>query len=171
MPKTIAYSGAQGTGKTTAAHQQVVDIKQSMTGDQLNVYFLGEFAEKCPFPINREATEETQSWLFHSQIKAELEARARFDIVVQDRTIIDVIAYTLVAGFTSLADAMTAYAAHHINYYDVVYVKTIEANQYCYPDGIRDVDPSYRKDVQQAIFSLYDALADPDTYPGAVYHV
>ena len=171
MTKTIAYSGAQGTGKTTAAHQQMVDIKHSIPGRSSSVFFLGEFAEKCPFPINRAASEETQAWLFHSQIKAELEARSRFDVVVQDRTIIDVIAYTMVAGFTSLADAMTAYARQHINYYDVVYIKTIEANHHCHQDGIRDVDLGFRKEIQQAIFFLYDKLADPDTYPGAVYHV
>jgi len=171
MSKTIAYSGAQGTGKTTAAHQHMVDIKHSIPGRNRSVFFLGEFAEKCPFPINRDATEETQAWLFHAQVKAEFEARARFDVVIQDRTVIDVIAYTMVAGFITLSDAMTAYARQHINFYDVVYVKTIEANHHCHQDGIRDVDPEFRKDIQQAIFSLYDALADPCTYTGNIYHV
>ena len=171
MPKTIAYSGAQGTGKTTAAHQQMVEFKRSHPGRTASVVFLGECVEKCPAPINRDVSEETQAWLFHKQILSELEARSRFDVVVQDRTIIDVIAYTMVAGFVKLADDLTAYAKNYINYYDVVYVKTIEANHHCHPDGIRDVDPKFRKDVQQAIFFLYDTLADPDTYPGAVYHV
>lgn len=171
MPKTIAYSGAQGTGKTTAAHQQVIDTKMSNLGKNIRVYFLHSPSSNCPFPINRKATEETQAWLFHAQIKAELEARSRFDVVVQDRTIIDVIAYTWVAGFTTLADAMTAYARHYINCYDTVYVKTIEANNHCFHDGIRDVDPDFRKQIQQAIFFLYDELADPDTYPGTVFHV
>ena len=93
----IAFSGTHGTGKSTTAALEYHNQKIIHHGK--SVILLCDLEALCPFPINRETTEQAQSWLFANQIQSEIQASSRFDVVVTDRTIIDIIAYTYVAGF------------------------------------------------------------------------
>lgn len=170
MPKIIAFSGAQGTGKTTSAYHQARELK--IINPDKSVATLCDLEAFCPYPINQEATEETQEWIFSNQIRQELTAMHRFDLVVTDRTIVDAIAYTMVMGFTTLAGSMLSYAQHHVpQHYHYIYFKQIKNNHHCHQDGIRDVDQRFRHAVEDIIKQLYKQLTVPAVYPGRLYRV
>jgi hypothetical protein len=155
----ISYTGSHGTGKSTGAGRYYEFMKESKTN--LAVSFSADIEAMCPYPINKQTTEQAQAWIFAAQLKHEFDAMSRFDVVITDRTIIDTIAYSLVAGFTSQAQAMLSYAEHHIQHYDLIIFKKIFLNPYLYPDGIRETeDLKFRQDVEDTLLSLYDQLIE-----------
>ncbi len=171
MKKTmIAFTGAHGTGKSTAAHKHYLGMKYC--SPVFSIQALSNLEADCPYPINKETSEEAQTWLFANQIKHELSARARFDIVITDRTVIDVVAYTYVAGFHSLAQGMLAYAEQHMSYYNKIIFRKISNNEHCYPDGIRDAsDRKFRQDVEDVILDFYHRLEESGLLPGTIQYV
>lgn len=157
MGEIIAFSGTHGTGKTTSALKLAESLKLSCPEKSITI--LMEPATMSPFPINQKTTSESQMWIFTAQIKAELEYLSRFDIVVSDRSIVDSIAYTLVAGFDTLAYAMVEMARHHLQHYNKIIIKTIANNPFCFHDGIRAAqDDEFRERVEQTLIELYDLL-------------
>ena len=93
----IAFSGSHGTGKTFSAYNKVVELK--LQNKNKNICILNELARESPFPINRETTENSQLWIFLNQISEELEMDTKYDIIVCDRTVVDVLAYSEYKGF------------------------------------------------------------------------
>jgi len=171
MKKTMtAFTGAHGTGKTTAAYKHALTLKYCSPNN--SVHALCDLEADCPFLINKDTSEEAQTWLFANQIKQELSAHARFDIVVTDRTVIDVVAYTYVAGFHSLAQAMLAYAEQHMFYYKKINFRKIADNEHCHPDGIRDAsDRKYRQDVEDVMLDFYHRLEESGQFSFNIQYV
>jgi hypothetical protein len=154
--RIIAYSGTHGTGKTTAVYNRIGILKKvnplSLIGPHVeNLPF-------CPYPINRDSTEESQLWVFTNHIQAELNLLTRYDIVVSDRTAADAIAYTFAFGFNDLAEHMLALASHHIHRYSEIILLTAEGNPHHFDDGFRDSDEPFRLDVERWMFQVYDRL-------------
>jgi nicotinamide riboside kinase len=88
--KKIAITGTHGAGKTTLAHQICVMLKER----NVNTTVIEEKARACPFPINEKAIPETEVWMVHTQIRAELQAQARkYECAVVDRCSLDAIVY------------------------------------------------------------------------------
>ncbi len=88
--KKIAITGTHGVGKTTLAHQICVALKEK----NFNVTVVEEKARSCPFPINEKATTDTEIWMVHTQIRAELQAKAqKYEVAVIDRCSLDAIVY------------------------------------------------------------------------------
>ena len=167
--KQISFSGTHGTGKSTSAAFEYRN--QKIQNPDKSVHLICNTSAMCPFPINMQATEESQSWRFANQIQFELQASSRFDILVTDRTIVDVIAYTYVAGFEGLACGMLDYAHHYVHAYDVIRVKQAKFNQFFHNDGIRDTDPVFRDEVESVLKSLYKQLQDAGAINGSLYFV
>lgn len=164
-----SFSGAHGTGKTTATLQCAQQEKLYNPGKSVHV--LCDLEAFCPFHINQAGSEKTQAWIFSNQIRMEMESMHRFDITVTDRTIVDVIAYTRALGFHSLADGMLKYAEHHIQYYSSIHFKQIRFNQHCHPDGIRDIDLEFRQEVETTMLEIYTLFERHDMIPGGIYRV
>ncbi len=88
--KKIAITGTHGVGKTTLTHQLCVALKES----NFNAAIVEEKARSCPFPINEAATIDTEVWMIHTQIRAELHVKAQqFEVAVMDRCSLDPIVY------------------------------------------------------------------------------
>ena len=88
--KKIAVTGTHGAGKTTLCHQICALLKHR----QINTTVIEEKARACPFPINEAATTDTEVWMIHTQIRAELEAKAKkYQAAVIDRCSLDAIVY------------------------------------------------------------------------------
>ncbi len=84
---------------------------------------------------------------------------ASFDIVVTDRTIVDVIAYTQVAGFHDLANNMIFFAESYISIYKQIFFRKISKNEFCHADGIRETkDRRFRREVEETMEALYAML-------------
>lgn len=161
MNKYIALSGSHGTGKTTAAFQEAA--QQKILHPSNTIAVLCEQSSLSPYPINKEGTEDSQMWIFTRQIELELEYHSKFDIIVSDRTAVDAIAYTYVAGFHGLAAAMFSLVENHISIYQKIIFKKIAKNNFWYADGIRETtDSQYRQDIENKLLELYQQLFQED---------
>ena len=166
----ISYTGSHGTGKSTAAGKTYNELK--IRHPTQSIRLLCDLEADCPFPINTHTTEEAQLWMFTNQIQAELVALSRFDTLVTDRTIVDIIAYTYCAGFQGLACAMIGLAEQHVGHYSEINVKRIEDNPYFHPDGIRDADNiAFRVEVESILIETYRQLESAGYLTGSVFYV
>ncbi|NOX32533.1 MAG: AAA family ATPase [Deltaproteobacteria bacterium] len=157
MGSLIAFTGSHGTGKSTAASVMYRDLKYKYPKKSIHVLFDQEVF--CPYPINKETTPESQLWIFTNQIRQELSLLSRFDLVVTDRTIVDVIAYTSSAGFDSLTMAMLSIAENHMSIYRKIYFRKIINNDFCYADGIREAkDQTFRDEIEELMLVYFDEL-------------
>lgn len=155
MGDIIAYSGTHGTGKTTAVYNRIAELKKEYPN-----LLIGPHVENlvfCPYPINKESTEESQLWVFTNHIQAELHLMTRYDIVVSDRSAVDVIAYTSAHGFQDLAERMMGIVKHHIHHYSEIIMMPIRPD-YLHGDGLRDVDESFRNEVHDHLTRIYKEL-------------
>lgn len=165
----IAYSGSHGTGKSDSAYRLVRELKRNYPTKAVIV--LADLEAFCPYPINQGTSEEAQAWLFANQIRREMEALNSFDVVVTDRTLVDIVAYTFAAGFQSLATGQLAYAEQHVSFYSEINFKKICFNPYCHNDGIRDADDmEFRQRVEDIMLSFHEQLLDPSVFPGVVHY-
>ena len=94
----IAVMGTHGVRKTKLAAQICENFSRWYPDKRVRV--APELARLCPLPINENMSVESQTWMFHAQVKMELEYEMLSDILICDRTVIDCFAYALWAGFT-----------------------------------------------------------------------
>jgi len=158
---TIAYTGSHGTGKSTAVYNKALQLKKEYTDKEIGIFL--ENARFCPLPINKASTIASQLWILGNQITKEIELSKIYDILVCDRTIIDVVAYSYVFGFKTFADNLFEVCRYYMYTYDEIHLKTIEKNDYWFPCGIRDTeDAHYREAVEKKLIELYTKLKDYD---------
>lgn len=153
----IAYSGTHSTGKTTDVYE---------TGKQYKIWYptsrielLTEVARRNPFQLlNKNATEETQTWMFSKQIQEEIELLGYNDILICDRSLVDYVAYTYYL-FPYLADKMFEFLRYHIETYDKIIFKSLDKNRWLYDDGQREGDDEeYRSEIENLMLSLHYKL-------------
>ena len=153
----IAYTGTHGTGKTTAVYDRAARLKKEYP--EKTVGILTEIASRAPYPINMAGTLAGQMWIFTRQISAELSLATQYDIIVTDRTAVDVIAYTTVLGMDDVAMSMLGLVKQHIGIYDEINFLRLEDNNYLYADGVRDAENwEYRHRVQGMLLYFYQRL-------------
>src|SRR3989344_4121326 len=89
----IGLIGTHGIGKTSLAHSLIGELKSRGA----NAGMLREFVRECPLPTGTEENNsaEAQMWVLLRQVQEEIEAEKKFDIVVCDRSVIDIYAYFL----------------------------------------------------------------------------
>lgn len=156
--KLIAYTGTHGTGKTTSVFERAREEK--IANPDKKVGIICENAAFSPFPINTKTTHDSQLWIFTSQLCKEIEMSQKYDILICDRTICDSIAYTVVAGFADLYDAMMKMAEHHITRYNEISFKTVEKNDWLHADGLRDAaNTNWRMIVESKLKQIYTDLS------------
>ena len=158
--KIIAYSGVHGTGKTTSVYEAAAHYKKK----GYNVGIILETARKCPLPVLslgcRTPSVEAQQWIFARQIQEEIEAAMRHEVVITDRTVVDVIAYTRYFGYLSAAHEMQSMATLR-QYSEVRFKKMIE-NDYCIDDGFRYTEnPELRCVIERVMLETYQILNIP----------
>jgi len=160
VKKLIGITGAHGTGKTQAALSRARAVKD--TYPELRVGLLMEVAAECPFPINKEATEDAQLWIFTAQLAREIEMMRHYDLIVCDRTPADAIAYTWCLGFEPMALAMARVAGPYIrrNYQKIIF-RTCQKNHFCHADGRRDTDMEFRTAIESELRSVYRRMDLP----------
>lgn len=87
----LALIGTHGVGKTTLAYEICSLLKKA----DYNVELVTEVARRSPFPVNEATTLESQLWILHTQIAAELDAGSRAPHVICDRSVLDNYCYLL----------------------------------------------------------------------------
>ena len=161
MSHIIALTGSHSTGKTTAAFHEAE--QQKILHPTCSIAVLCEQAALSPYPINKQTTKKSQMWIFVRQIERELKYLSTYDIIISDRTAVDAIAYTYVAGFHSLAAAMFDLVQNHINVYKKIIFKKIGTNPFWHDDGIREAtDSHFRHNIEDQMLKLYEQLFQKD---------
>lgn len=158
MGKIIAFSGAHGTGKSTAAFELAAQLKKQVPGE---IGLILEVARDCPYSVLRSGQQTepaAQMWIFAEQIRRDLDAIRRYECVVADRTVVDCIAYSSVSGFHDLAYAQVAMARHHMWVYGRVIFRGAAQFDYLKDDGFRDLRPGMQLEVQLRMLELYAQL-------------
>jgi hypothetical protein len=152
----VAFTGSHGTGKTTAAFKSCYELKLDYPNKKVGIlYDLNRFAPK----FNKNGDEASQSWIFHNRISEENKMSDRYPILVCDRTIFDVIAYSYYLTLYGLAKDQLAVAKLRINFYDKIIFKTIKNNDYLTDNNCRDVnDLNFRKDIEDILMDIYKEL-------------
>ena len=156
--RKIAITGTHGVGKTTLAHQICVTLKER----NYNVTIVEEKARACPFPINEAATTDTEIWMVHTQIRAELHAKARrYEVAVTDRCSLDAIVYwhdrnTPHEYFELLKAAALQWVQTQ---YDIIVLVEPSSDTDSYAvDAVRDSSIQYRNRIRDLFRSYIYAL-------------
>ncbi|MBC2712655.1 MAG: ATP-binding protein [Desulfosarcina sp.] len=158
--RIIAYSGAHGTGKTTAVYELAAEIKKYKHPAK-EVGIILETARRCPFPVLTKTTQPTrdaQIWIFAEQIRQEMEMPLKYDVVISDRTVVDCIGYSSIMGWHDLAYAQIALARHHARVYDHVFFRGIADNPYLKDDEFRSVDKDLQVEYERRLLEIYNEL-------------
>jgi len=86
----VAFIGPQASGKSSLA-KKTHDICRRRG---MKTILISEVADNCPYPINEEATVETQRWIWFEQLRQEIVAQnANPDVIVCDRSLMDNMCY------------------------------------------------------------------------------
>jgi adenylate kinase family enzyme len=136
----VALIGSHGVGKTTLSFELAARLKRR----NLDVDVVREVARRCPLPINLETTLSAQQWILHTQIVEEIEAAARHDIVVCDRSVLDNYCYLVhAAGSDAALDRLVD---RWLPTYDLlVHVPVRGTPTY---DGVRAIDPAFQEQIE-----------------------
>ena len=139
----LALIGTHGAGKTTIAYELCSLVKRSGR----NVELVREVARRSPFPVNADTTLESQLWILHTQIAAELQAAGESPNVVCDRSVLDNYCY-LVNKFGRQEQLET---------WLVWWMKTYDLLAYISPlpeirrDGFRSEDRAFQKRIDELL--------------------
>ncbi len=154
--RIITRSGSHGTGKTVAMHRQAADMMCSFPSLRIDtITGTAREAKRQGFQINQGSTGVAQLWIFTKLISSILEKSRDADIVLCDRSIYDVIAYTVIgAKDYVLADWMLDFAKKKKIYEQVIF-HPAEQNEYCHGDGLRDTDLGFRYEIDRWLKKFY----------------
>lgn len=140
----VALIGTHGVGKTTLCFELAARLKRR----DVDVEMVREVARHCPLPINRETSAAAQAWILHTQMAWELEAVARHQLVLCDRSVLDNYCYLLYAAGPQ--SSWEGLLTHWLASYDLL----VKVPLWTTPrwDGVRDTDLAFQRDI--------DALLD-----------
>jgi hypothetical protein len=85
----LALIGTHGVGKTTLAYEICSLLKKA----DHNVELMTDVALRSPFPLGESTSMEGRLWILHAQIAGELEASARTQHLICDRSVLDNYSY------------------------------------------------------------------------------
>jgi len=145
----IALIGTHGVGKTTLCFELAARLKRR----NLDVEVVREVARSCPLPINQQTTTAAQEWILHTQFTWEIEASARHDVVLCDRSVLDNYCYLVHAAGSS--SAWEKLFDHWLPSYDLlVHVPLWTRPSY---DGVRAVDPRFQEQIDVLLEGMITA--------------
>lgn len=139
----IAFTGPQGSGKTTAILEMAADLRKQ--GKHAGI--VTEVVRKAPktIAINEQATGKSQMWIFGQMIAKELAAPD--EIIICDRTLLDVVAYTARAD-EAAASAMRPFVEYYLQTYDIIfYLEPRE--EYLVADGVRSTNQQFQQEISR----------------------
>jgi hypothetical protein len=151
----LAFVGTHGVGKTTLCFDLASQLKRL----DLGVEIVKEVARRCPLPINEDTTLDAQAWILHTQIAEELEASARYEAVICDRSVLDNYAY-LVARVGRRPDLDQLVESWIRGYSALFKVPVLDAPSF---DGMRAVSRAFQIDIDTTIDRLLSEFAVPVT--------
>lgn len=150
--KKICLCGSHGVGKTTTAYGIAYRLKQMRYDTEL----LYETARKCPLPINKKGTIESQKWILGEQLKQESLINPNIDFAICDRSIVDVYVYSLLTN-RNFARSLLPLIVGHMKTFDYIFYLPIR-DMYFKGDSKRSSDKQYQIAVDQGMKDIIDFL-------------
>jgi predicted ATPase len=149
----LAFIGTHGVGKTTLCYDVVAALKRR----GVNVDMVKEVARLSPLPINRQTSLDAQIWILMTQVAEEIRSASQHEVVVCDRSALDNYAY--LARACGRQEAVERFVAYWMRSYDALFkVPVIGRAQ---PDGVRDVDEAFVRDIDALVDELLGDLGLP----------
>jgi Thymidylate kinase len=149
----LAFVGTHGVGKTTLCYDLAAQLKRL----DLGVELVKEVARRCPLPINEDTTLDAQAWILHTQIAEELEAAARYEAVICDRSVLDNYAY-LVHRVGRRPDLDALVGSWIGGYHALFKVPVMSAPSF---DGMRAVSRTFQLEIDATIDRLLGEFCVP----------
>jgi GTPase SAR1 family protein len=162
----VAFTGAQGVGKTTI----VEALKDNFKADGKSVEVLPELIRDCPYPADTESTFNTQLWVSSHTIMRETDIADAADILLVDRPITDIAVYKeLVKANKGMTDAQDTLLTRMIDSwkgtYDVFFHITVPLEQW----KTRDLDDGFRSADEGVYTFLAEGFAK--VVPDGHHHI
>lgn len=148
MKQKILYTGAHGTGKSTAALQRASEIKSLDRKLSVKVIEenIREIERVCKFNRN---TPEFQKLVFVDHLHKELLFEGLYDVLVCDRTAIDTLVYGLVYKIQLPPEYFTLALRHLDTFTEINFYRPLDKDINIINDGFRDTDKEMRDQVDQ----------------------
>ena len=143
--KKIALIGTHGVGKTTTAYGIGYRLKQMRYDTEV----LYETARKCPLPINKKGTVESQKWILGKQLEQESLIDSNIDFAICDRSILDVYVYSLNTN-RKFAKSLLPFVIEHMKTFDYIFYLPIK-DKYFKGDSKRSSNKQYQLDIDVGI--------------------
>jgi hypothetical protein len=166
-PRKIAVAGTHSTGKTSFLER----LKTVLESTGLKVAYVHDSAEEARqngFPILKDHTFESTSWLIGQAIRLEASAALKADVVLIDRPVPDALGYLLAAlsvtNRTLERDKLKrleAVSASWVGEYDLVFETELDPTIPLGPG--RDGDQSFMIAAGTAITDMMNRIA-PDRH-------
>ena len=139
--KKICLCGSHGVGKTTTAYGIGYRLKQM----RYDTDVLYETPRKCPLPINKKGTVDSQKWILGKQLKQESLIDPNIDFAVCDRSIVDIYVYSILTN-RKFAKCLLPLVIEHMKTFDYIFYLPIR-DSYFKGDSKRSADKHYQVDV------------------------
>lgn len=146
MTYKIGFTGTHGTGKTTACLELVTQLKK--LGVDANI--VTNTARSCPLDINESATTDAQLWIMGTMMKKELESKS--NVVVCDRSLLDVLAYTQRVN-PLMANRMEPFIREYLKSYNVLFYMQPKEG-YLREDGRRSVNLKFQQEIEEILIDM-----------------
>jgi GTPase SAR1 family protein len=143
----IGFCGTHGSGKTTSLYTLASYLKQY----HYDVDVVSEVARRCPYPINELSTIKTQLYIFSKMIENELMPNS--NIILCDRTLLDVYAYTVRVD-KRIADSLLPFIIQYIKTYDLIFY--LSPKDYDINDGLRSTNQIFRNEIEHTFLRLME---------------
>jgi len=148
-PMKIALIGTHGVGKTTLCFDLAARLKRR----GVDVEIVREIARSCPLPINQQTTVEAQEWILHTQMAAEIEAAAHYEVILCDRSALDNYCYMVQA--TGSSETWERMLDRWLPTYGLlVYVPLWARPGF---DGVRAVEPGFQEQIDLLLEGMITA--------------
>jgi GTPase SAR1 family protein len=149
----VGFAGTQSVGKTTLVNalKELPEFKDYHFATERSKYL-----RDLGIPLNTDSTLKGQT-IFLAERCTEL----MYDNVITDRTVIDVMAFTLNANSINIIDkaGFEMYAQCLLNEYDYIFYISPEGVE-IEDNGVRTTDPIYRNQIDQTIQQILRMYRD-----------
>jgi nicotinamide riboside kinase len=149
----IGFTGSQSVGKTTLVNalKELPEFKDYHFATERSKYL-----RDLGIPLNTDSTLKGQT-IFLAERCTEL----MYNNVITDRTVIDVMAFTLNANSINIIDkaGFEMYAQCLLNEYDYIFYISPEGVE-IEDNGVRTTDPIYRNQIDQTIQQILRMYRD-----------
>jgi thymidylate kinase len=144
----VAFIGTHGVGKTTLCYDLAALLKRRGT----SVDIVKEVARLSPLPINRQTSQDAQTWILTTQVAEEIRSASQHQVVVCDRSVLDNYAYLVLA--CGRLRPVERFVDYWMKTYDLLFKVPVSEGAAVSADGVRDTDEFFMRAIDRMVDDL-----------------